>query len=129
MKIMIILHLILESSHKLYHLVSFHQLNSFPNTCTVCGGALQNLRWRVNSGVFTVDRCNIQWRTWAARFIRAAWRRYSKRKIMELHRKEEEEAEGSDGYRTSSGGGSYSLGASFLASKFAANALRGIHRN
>ena len=48
---------------------------------------------------------------------------------MELRRKEEEEAEGSDGTRNNSGGGSYSLGATFLASKFAVNALRGIHRN
>ncbi|MBA0816917.1 hypothetical protein Gohar_001528 [Gossypium harknessii] len=74
-----------------------------------------------------------QWRTWAACFIQAAWRRYSKRKIMEeLRRKEEEEeaaAAGSDGTRNNSGGGSYSIGATFLASKFAANALRGIHRN
>ncbi|EOY29537.1 Cyclic nucleotide gated channel 5 isoform 2, partial [Theobroma cacao] len=70
-----------------------------------------------------------QWRTWAACFIQAAWRRYSKRKNMELRRKEEEEAEGMDGTRNNSGGGSYSLGATFLASKFAANALRGIHRN
>ncbi|KAG4167245.1 hypothetical protein ERO13_A13G183800v2 [Gossypium hirsutum] len=74
-----------------------------------------------------------QWRTWAACFIQAAWRRYSKRKIMEeLRRKEEEEeaaAGGSDGTRNNSGGGSYSIGATFLASKFAANALRGIHRN
>ncbi|XP_022750255.1 probable cyclic nucleotide-gated ion channel 5 [Durio zibethinus] len=70
-----------------------------------------------------------QWRTWAACFIQAAWRRYSKRKNMELRRKEEEEAEGSDGTRNNSGRGSYSLGATFLASKFAANALRGIHRN
>ncbi|XP_052883396.1 probable cyclic nucleotide-gated ion channel 5 [Gossypium arboreum] len=70
-----------------------------------------------------------QWRTWAVRFIQAAWRRYSKRKIMELCRKKEEEAEGSDGYRSNSGGGSYSLGGCFFASKFAANALCGIHRN
>ncbi|XWS17789.1 hypothetical protein CRYUN_Cryun33cG0097800 [Craigia yunnanensis] len=71
-----------------------------------------------------------QWRTWAACFIQAAWRRYSKRKNMEqLRRKEEEEAEGSDGTHNNSGGGSYSLGATFLVSKFAANALRGIHRN
>uniref|UniRef100_A0A6N2M2H0 Cyclic nucleotide-binding domain-containing protein n=2 Tax=Salix TaxID=40685 RepID=A0A6N2M2H0_SALVM len=79
-----------------------------------------------------------QWRTWAACFIQAAWRRYSKRKILELRRKEEEdeaeaeaaEAEGSDGNRRNmSGGGSYSIGATFLATKFAANALRGIHRN
>ncbi|CAA0819983.1 Probable cyclic nucleotide-gated ion channel 5 [Striga hermonthica] len=59
-----------------------------------------------------------QWRTWAACFIQAAWRRYSKRK---LRRKEEELA--------AAGGGSYSIGATFLASRFAANALRGVHRN
>ncbi|KAK8545334.1 hypothetical protein V6N13_066619 [Hibiscus sabdariffa] len=71
-----------------------------------------------------------QWRTWAACFIQAAWRRYSKRKSLEeLRRKEEEEeAEGSNGNRNN-GGGSYSIRATFLASKFAANALRGIHRN
>ncbi|XP_010048794.2 probable cyclic nucleotide-gated ion channel 5 isoform X1 [Eucalyptus grandis] len=74
-----------------------------------------------------------QWRTWAACFIQAAWRRYSKRKSMELRRKEEEEeeeVEGSDGTRKNAGtGGSYSIGATFLASRFAANALRGVHRN
>ncbi|KAK9274939.1 hypothetical protein L1049_022195 [Liquidambar formosana] len=77
-----------------------------------------------------------QWRTWAACFIQAAWRRYSKRKIMELRRKEEEEeeaaaaaAEGLGGTQNNAGVGSYSLGATFLASRFAANALRGVHRN
>ncbi|XP_051140698.1 probable cyclic nucleotide-gated ion channel 5 [Andrographis paniculata] len=71
-----------------------------------------------------------QWRTWAACFIQAAWRRYCKRKILELKRKEEEEAaEGSAEARSSAGGGSYSIGATFLASRFAANALRGVHRN
>lgn len=70
-----------------------------------------------------------QWRTWAACFIQAAWRRYSKRKLMELRRKEEEEAEGLSAPGKTGGGGSYSLGATFLASKFAANALRGVHRN
>ncbi|KAM7511660.1 hypothetical protein LguiB_010535 [Lonicera macranthoides] len=69
-----------------------------------------------------------QWRTWAACFIQAAWRRYSKRKILELRRKEEEE-EALAGARSSSGEGSYSIGATFLASRFAANALRGVHRN
>lgn len=71
-----------------------------------------------------------QWRTWAACFIQAAWRRYSKRKILELRRKEEEAAEALAGASQGGGGGSsYSLGATFLASKFAANALRGVHRN
>ncbi|XP_028793928.1 probable cyclic nucleotide-gated ion channel 5 isoform X1 [Neltuma alba] len=68
-----------------------------------------------------------QWRTWAACFIQAAWRRYCKRKMMELRRKEESEESG--GARNNPSGGSYSLGATFLASRFAANALRGIHRN
>ncbi|GLU01346.1 hypothetical protein SLE2022_186580 [Rubroshorea leprosula] len=69
-----------------------------------------------------------QWRTWAACFIQAAWRRYSKRKSMELRRKEEEdEAEAET--RSNAGGGSYSIRATFLASRFAANALRGVHRN
>lgn len=69
-----------------------------------------------------------QWRTWAACFIQAAWRRYSKRKAMELRQKEEEPEE-SQGTRNNVSGGSFSLGATFLASRFAANALRGVHRN
>ncbi|EEF32981.1 probable cyclic nucleotide-gated ion channel 5 [Ricinus communis] len=68
-----------------------------------------------------------QWRTWAACFIQAAWRRYSKRKNMELRRKEEEDEV--DETRSNAGGGSYSIGATFLATRFAANALRGVHRN
>ncbi|KAI3715023.1 hypothetical protein L6452_21988 [Arctium lappa] len=60
-----------------------------------------------------------QWRTWAACFIQAAWRRYCKRK---QRRKEEEEEEAALG-------GSRSLGATFLVSKFAANALRGVQRS
>ncbi|KAI3782071.1 hypothetical protein L2E82_12103 [Cichorium intybus] len=71
-----------------------------------------------------------QWRTWAACFIQAAWRRYSKRKILEQRRKEEEEeAELAARNSAASGAPSYSLGATFLASKFAANALRGVQRN
>ncbi|XP_035836641.1 probable cyclic nucleotide-gated ion channel 5 isoform X2 [Helianthus annuus] len=67
-----------------------------------------------------------QWRTWAACFIQAAWRRHCKRKMIEQRHKEEVEMElaGGDG-----DGGSRSLGTTFLVSKFAANALRGVHRN
>ncbi|XP_054805698.1 probable cyclic nucleotide-gated ion channel 5 isoform X1 [Prosopis cineraria] len=68
-----------------------------------------------------------QWRTWAACFIQAAWRRYSKRKALEIRRKEE--PDDSEGTHSNAGGSSYSIGATFLASRFAANALRGIHRN
>lgn len=70
-----------------------------------------------------------QWRTWAAIFIQAAWRRYTKRKLMELQRKEEEEAEALAAASGNSGGATYSIRATFLASRFAANALRGVHRN
>lgn len=63
-----------------------------------------------------------QWRTWAACFIQAAWRRYSKRKAAELRRREEM-ADLDD-----NGGWSSSLGATIYASRFAANALRGLHR-
>ncbi|KAG4929771.1 hypothetical protein JHK85_047296 [Glycine max] len=66
-----------------------------------------------------------QWRTWAACFIQAAWRRYSKKKIMKLRQKEDE----SDGAHENVGGSSYSFGAALLASKFAAHTLRGVHRN
>ncbi|GLT38270.1 hypothetical protein SLA2020_125280 [Shorea laevis] len=82
-----------------------------------------------------------QWRTWAACFIQAAWRRYSRRKNAELRRKEEEEeldfyeeSEGDDedyddgralvGPINRSASTSSSLGATIFVSRFAAN-LRG----
>lgn len=63
-----------------------------------------------------------QWRTWAACFIQAAWRRYCKRKHTEMRRREDE-AELND-----QSGSSPSLVAAIYASKFAANALRGVHK-
>ncbi|KAL1335240.1 hypothetical protein HN51_064164 [Arachis hypogaea] len=69
-----------------------------------------------------------QWRTWAACFIQAAWRRYSKKKLMKLRQKEEDPDE-SEGTQNNAGGTSYSLGAALLASKFAAHTLRGVQRN
>lgn len=62
-----------------------------------------------------------QWRTWAACYIQAAWRRFSKRKAAEIRRREE--MEDSVSPNTSS-----SLGATIYASRFAANALKGLHR-
>ncbi|CAN6229771.1 unnamed protein product [Urochloa humidicola] len=62
-----------------------------------------------------------QWRTWGACFIQAAWRRYYKRKMAEQRRKEEEAAS-----RPSSS--HPSLAATIYASRFAANAMRGVHR-
>lgn len=68
-----------------------------------------------------------QWRTWAACFIQAAWRRYCKKKILKLRQKEE--ADESEGTHDNASGISSSLGATLLASKFAARTLRGVHRN
>lgn len=77
-----------------------------------------------------------QWRTWAACFIQAAWRRHMRRKIAELRRLEEGEEEdySEEGGRLirrrqgSCDDGGSSLATAFLASKFARNALRGVHR-
>ncbi|CAI0473796.1 unnamed protein product [Linum tenue] len=91
-----------------------------------------------------------QWRTWAACFIQAAWRRYSRRKAAETRRLEEEEEEREmymnyydDDYEDDDDDDdddeeygdevalvgamehSSSFGATILASRFAANALRG----
>ncbi|KAL8138667.1 hypothetical protein V2J09_004668 [Rumex salicifolius] len=75
-----------------------------------------------------------QWRTWASCFIQAAWRRHVRRKLAEIRRKEEEEEEwGSQGeterlIKRQPSDGSSSLGATIYASRFAANALRGLQR-
>ncbi|KAL6953334.1 putative cyclic nucleotide-gated ion channel 5 [Sarracenia purpurea var. burkii] len=78
-----------------------------------------------------------QWRTWAATFIQATWRRYSRRKMAELRRSEEaedeelgeEEEEYDDEESELIADTASSFGATILASRFAANALRGVHRN
>ncbi|WCJ36815.1 cyclic nucleotide gated channel 1 [Euphorbia peplus] len=67
-----------------------------------------------------------QWRTWAACFIQAAWRRYSKKKLEESLRQEEDRLQ--DALAKTSGN-SLSLGATIYASRFAANALRAIRRS
>ncbi|GMH15887.1 hypothetical protein Nepgr_017728 [Nepenthes gracilis] len=79
-----------------------------------------------------------QWRTWAACFIQAAWRRFMRRKIVELRSKEEEE-EGLQNYgdgeemrlirrNENLEDGASRLAAAIYASRFATNALRGVHR-
>ncbi|XP_021721351.1 putative cyclic nucleotide-gated ion channel 8 [Chenopodium quinoa] len=80
-----------------------------------------------------------QWRTWAACFIQAAWRRHMRRKIAELRRLEEGEEEDYGDYlehgsrsskkrRAKGDENGSSLGATIFASRFARNALRGVHR-
>lgn len=67
-----------------------------------------------------------QWRTWAACFIQAAWRRYHRKKLEELLREEEGRLQDA---LAKGGGSSPSLGATIYASRFAANILRGLRRN
>ncbi|GMN44440.1 hypothetical protein TIFTF001_013629 [Ficus carica] len=67
-----------------------------------------------------------QWRSWAACFIQAAWRRYSKKKLEESLREEENRLQDA---LAKAGGSSPSLGATIYASRFAANVLRLIRRN
>ncbi|XP_044506165.1 cyclic nucleotide-gated ion channel 1-like [Mangifera indica] len=67
-----------------------------------------------------------QWRTWAACFIQAAWRRYSKKKLEESLRAEENRLQDA---LSKASGNSPSLGATIYASRFAANLLRAIRRN
>ncbi|KAF9616354.1 hypothetical protein IFM89_029608, partial [Coptis chinensis] len=67
-----------------------------------------------------------QWRTWAACFIQAAWRRYCKKKLEESLREEEDRLQDA---LAKGGGSSPSLGATIYASRFAANALRALRRN
>ncbi|ESW33370.1 hypothetical protein PHAVU_001G063700 [Phaseolus vulgaris] len=67
-----------------------------------------------------------QWRSWAACFIQAAWRRYSKRKLEESLVEDENRLQN---VLAKSGGSSPSLGATIYASRFAANALTLLRRN
>lgn len=67
-----------------------------------------------------------QWRTWAACFIQAAWRRYRRKKLEESLREEEDRLQNA---LAKGDGSSPSLGATIYASRFAANALRALRRN
>ncbi|KAG2700631.1 hypothetical protein I3760_06G007900 [Carya illinoinensis] len=67
-----------------------------------------------------------QWRTWAACFIQAAWRRYNKKKLEESLQAEENRLQDA---LAKAGGSSPSLGATIYASRFAANALRLLRRD
>ncbi|EYU19633.1 hypothetical protein MIMGU_mgv1a0021121mg, partial [Erythranthe guttata] len=67
-----------------------------------------------------------QWRTWAACFVQAAWRRYARKKLEESLRAEEDRLQDA---LAKGGGSSPSLGATIYASRFAANALRALRRN
>lgn len=67
-----------------------------------------------------------QWRTWAACFIQAAWRRYHRKKMEQSLKEEEDRLQ--DALAREEGGSSPSLGATIYASRFAANALRALRK-
>ncbi|KAF8393809.1 hypothetical protein HHK36_020007 [Tetracentron sinense] len=67
-----------------------------------------------------------QWRTWAACFIQAAWRRYCKKKAEESLCEEEDRLQDA---LSKGGGSSPSLGATIYASWFASNEVRALRRN
>lgn len=67
-----------------------------------------------------------QWRTWAACFIQAAWRRYSRRKLEESLQEEENRLQDA---LTKGGSIFLGLGATIYASRFVANALHALRRN
>ncbi|GMI98987.1 cyclic nucleotide gated channel 1, CYCLIC NUCLEOTIDE-GATED CHANNEL 1 [Hibiscus trionum] len=69
---------------------------------------------------------SVQWQTWAAAFIQAAWRRHSKRKAAKSQREAEEELQAALSKESDA---SASLGATLYASKFAVNALRTLRSN
>ncbi|CAN0890257.1 Probable cyclic nucleotide-gated ion channel 16 [Linum grandiflorum] len=74
-----------------------------------------------------------QWRTWGACFIQAAWKRFKQRKLqLELARQESlfyegyYSDEGDEGSSSDGGENGQHLGATLLASKFAANTRKGV---
>ncbi|XWS35892.1 hypothetical protein CRYUN_Cryun20dG0035800 [Craigia yunnanensis] len=68
---------------------------------------------------------SVQWQTWAASFIQAAWRRHCKRKLVKSLREAEDKLQDA---LSEESGNSPSL-SSFYASKFATNALRTLQNN
>ncbi|XP_010506646.1 PREDICTED: probable cyclic nucleotide-gated ion channel 3 [Camelina sativa] len=71
---------------------------------------------------------SVQWRTWAACFIQAAWKRYCRRKLSKALREEEGKLH-STLQNDNSGDNKLNLGAAIYASRFASHALRNIRAN
>ncbi|XP_062091417.1 cyclic nucleotide-gated ion channel 1-like [Humulus lupulus] len=69
---------------------------------------------------------SLQWRTWAACFVQAAWRRHCKRKLDKSLREAEDMLQD---VLVNESGSTPSLGATIYASRFAANALRGLRQS
>ncbi|WVZ16667.1 hypothetical protein V8G54_009649 [Vigna mungo] len=71
-------------------------------------------------GCFWFRFYSLQWKTWGACFIQAAWRRYRKKRAERLLREAEERIQNLENEE----GSSPSFAATVYASKFASNALR-----
>lgn len=71
---------------------------------------------------------SVQWRTWAACFIQAAWKRYCRKKLSRALREEEERLQNTL-QTDDSGGNKLNLGAAIYASRFASHALRNVRAN
>ena len=77
--------------------------------------------------VFFVNRLHsLQWRTWGACFIQAAWRRHCRRKLDKSLREAEDRLQDA---LANEAGSTPSLGATIYASRFASNALRALRNN
>ncbi|KAM6583889.1 hypothetical protein CsatB_010891 [Cannabis sativa] len=69
---------------------------------------------------------SLQWKTWGACFIQAAWRRHCKRKLEKSLREAEDRLQDA---LVNEIGSTPSLGATIYASRFAANLIRGLRRS
>ncbi|KAK4266988.1 hypothetical protein QN277_023837 [Acacia crassicarpa] len=73
---------------------------------------------------------SLQWKTWGACFIQAAWRRYSRKKVERQLREAEERLKDTlTNENGSSSSSTPSLGSTIYASRFAANALRNLRQH
>ncbi|PON51343.1 Voltage dependent potassium channel [Parasponia andersonii] len=87
----------------------------------------KQLQHRFRQG-FQTAFYSLQWRTWGACFIQAAWRRHCKRKLDKSLREAEDRLQ--DALASEAGSGTTpSLGATIYASRFASNALRALRQS
>ncbi|KAJ0250061.1 putative cyclic nucleotide-gated ion channel 13 [Hirschfeldia incana] len=72
---------------------------------------------------------SVQWRTWGASFIQAAWRRHCRRRLARSLTEEEDRFRNVVAKRERRAASSSSLVATLYASRFASNALRNLRQN
>ncbi|CAH8362962.1 unnamed protein product [Eruca vesicaria subsp. sativa] len=72
---------------------------------------------------------SVQWRTWGASFIQAAWRRHCRRRLARSLTEEEDRFRNAVAKRERRAASSSSLVATLYASRFASNALRNLRQH